>query len=198
MTAPTTSRFSGPRLATSVCERRDDGCLGHSRRYPRPGRLRRRRHHGLWRVATEHRVVVRSQRGERRDASQRRGTWGRVGEYCPMRPPDWRFNGAGPMQLNVWRPSNGVWVHRRVVVGHGRRCIRVWCLQRHHLRTGYGRRRRGRRVVFRPSTGTWYGLRTSGSLTFAVTWGQPGDIRGPPFGPDRSNLGAHRYPQRPA
>ena len=46
-------------------------------------------------------------------------------------------------------------------------------------------------VVFRPSTGTWYGA----DPDFSIAWGQPGDIPVPRSDlPGRSILGSHRVP----
>ena len=60
----------------------------------RPGRLRLRRNHRLWRVATEQRPLVCPQRCERRDAGQRRAL-GSVGD-CPI-AANLTNQGAGPM-----------------------------------------------------------------------------------------------------
>ena len=97
-----------------IARRHAVGSMGHGWRYPRPGRLQQRRNHRLWRVATEQRLLVRSQRGERRDAGQRRGL-GSVRGLSDCGPT--LGCGAGPMQLNVWRPSNGVWYVGRDVCG---------------------------------------------------------------------------------
>ena len=59
------------------------GSMGHGWRYPRPGRLRQRRNHRLWRVATEQRPLVRSQRGRRGATLVNGVAWGQFGD-CPI------------------------------------------------------------------------------------------------------------------
>ena len=156
--------------------RHADGSMGHGWRYPRPGRLRQRRNHRLWRVATEQRPLVRSQRGERRDAGQRRGL-GSVRGLSDCGPTH-RASGAGPMQLNVWRPSNGVWYYGRSFAGTGGTSIRVWHLRRYTVRAGYGRRRRRRLRRF-SSVDRHVVRHHSGFLHYL---GTAGGYPGPPFG----------------
>ena len=68
--------------AIALPGRHADGCMGHGRRYPRPGRLRRRRNHRLWRVAAEHRPwYVRS--GASGATLVNGVAWGQFGD-CPI------------------------------------------------------------------------------------------------------------------
>jgi hypothetical protein len=112
--------------------------------------------------------------------------WGQYGD-CPLagRPE----SDSGPLRLNVWRPSNATWYNNKPFDGsagftyafafgaYGDLPFMV------DINSDY----EDEVVMFRPSTGSWYGgLGTN----FVIAWGQPGDIPIPRSGLLGSHPGA--------
>ena len=99
--------------------------------------------------------------------------WGQFGD-CPIAA---RLDGHGPgvMQLNVWRPSNGVWYYGRSFAGTGGLTFPLGTYGDIPFGPDIDGDGDGDLVMFRPSTGTWYGE----SPDFSIAWGQPGDIPAP-------------------
>ena len=97
--------------------------------------------------------------------------WGQFGD-CPIASRLRGVNGPGPMQLNVWRPSSGVWYYGRSFEGTGGLTFEFGTYGDIPFGADMDGDDDGDFVVFRPSTGTWYGE----SPDFAIAWGQPGDI----------------------
>ena len=99
--------------------------------------------------------------------------WGQFGD-CPI-AARLGESGPGPMELNVWRPSNGVWYFGRSFTGTGGGAAAFGTYGDIPFAPDMDGNGDGDQVVFRPSTGTWYGL----APDFAITWGQPGDLPAP-------------------
>ena len=95
--------------------------------------------------------------------------WGQFGD-CPIAA---RLEGRpSTMQLNVWRPSNGIWYCGRSLTGTGGFTFAFGTYGDIPFAPDMDGNGDGDLVVFRPSTGTWYG----NDPTFSIAWGQPGDI----------------------
>ena len=99
--------------------------------------------------------------------------WGQFGD-CPI-AARLAADGPGTMQLNVWRPSNGVWYYGRSFAGTGGAAFAFGTYGDIPFAPDMDGDGDGDFVVFRPSTGTWYGV----APNFSITWGQPGDIPAP-------------------
>ena len=161
--------------------------MGHSWRYTGPGRLRLRRHHRLWRVATEQRSWY--VRNGASGATLVNGVvWGQFGD-CPVAA---RLGGEdpGPMELNVWRPSTAS--------GSLRGRLRAWvelpsrlgptAIYRSHWIWTIPATASSSCFVRRPARGT-------ACSEFRHHLGTAGGYPGPPFGSDgRSTLGSQRVP----
>ena len=97
--------------------------------------------------------------------------WGQYGD-CPV-PSRLAGEGAGPLELNIWRPANGVWYYGKQLDGSGAGVATAW--------GAYGDipfsvdgdiDGDGDIMVYRPSTGVWYGMNPA----YTVAWGLPGDL----------------------
>ena len=103
--------------------------------------------------------------------------WGQFGD-CPIAASF----GGGPganMSLNVWRPANGVWYYGLAISGTSSDAFALGAYGDIPFAPALRDSFNSDFLVFRPSTGTWYGF-----PTFSIVWGQPGDIPAP-----RSELG---------
>ena len=96
--------------------------------------------------------------------------WGQFGD-CPI-AGRLLSDSPGSLQLNVWRPSNGVWYFGRSFTGTGGLTLAFGTYGDLPFGPDMDGDADGDFGVFRPSTGTWYGQ----DPTFSVAWGQPGDI----------------------
>jgi hypothetical protein len=106
-------------------------------------------------------------------------SWGAYGD-CPM-PGRLLASGAGVLELNVFRPSTGIWYYGRTLAGTGGSSLPFGTYGDIPFSMDVDGDGDGDMVVWRPSTGAWYGRAPS----FFVGWGAPGDI--PSF---RSDPGA--------
>ena len=79
------------------------------------------------------------------------------------------------MQLNVFRPSNGVWYYGRSFAGTGGTAMPFGIYGDLPFAPDFEGFGYAKLVVFRPTTGTWY----VGFPYLSMTWGQPGDIPAP-------------------
>ena len=79
------------------------------------------------------------------------------------------------MELNVWRPSNGVWYLGGRLRARAEVHSRLAPTAIYPFAPDMDGDGDGDFVVFRPSTGTWYGS----DPAFSIAWGQPGDIPAP-------------------
>jgi len=96
--------------------------------------------------------------------------WGTYGD-CPV-PGRISGSGAGVLELNVWRPSNGTWYYGRNLSGTGGSSLAFGSYGDIPFSVDLDKDGDGDILVYRPSTGVWYGQLPA----FAITWGQPGDI----------------------
>ena len=91
------------------------------------------------------------------------------------------------MELNVWRPSNGVWYCGRSFTGTGGFAYAFGTYGDIPFAPDIDGNGDGdHRSCFRPSTGTWYGYDSE----FLHYLGTAGGYPGPPFGPDRHQASA--------
>lgn len=96
--------------------------------------------------------------------------WGQYGD-CPV-PGRLLNSGAGVLELNVFRPSTGVWHYGRSLAGTGGAPFAFGTYGDIPFAMDTDADGDGDIVVWRPSNGFWYGT----GPTFTVQWGQPGDI----------------------
>jgi hypothetical protein len=96
--------------------------------------------------------------------------WGRYGD-CPI-PARLQGGGAGPLELNVWRPEDGIWYYGRSLAGVGGSALGWGVYGDLPFALDTDNDGDDDILVYRPSTGIWYGQAPS----FAVQWGLPGDI----------------------
>ena len=122
--------------------------------------------------------------------------WGQYGD-CPV-PGRLLGSGPGPLELNVWRPANGLWyygvslerdvwniIDDSLAVGrYGAICQRFPLMR---IRTAMG----ATIAIYRPSTGTWW-VRTVARRPIVTV----GDSRGPAGRPpgDIPNSGRFQQP----
>ena len=97
--------------------------------------------------------------------------WGQYGD-CPLPAGTPVF--SGPKQLNVWRPSNGTFYAGRSLAGTGGFARAFGAYGDIPFLLDKDSNGFVGPVVWRPSTGTWFGLGAENNFT--VAWGQPGDI----------------------
>ena len=95
--------------------------------------------------------------------------WGQYGD-CPL--PARVSALTGPKHLNVWRPSNGTLYFGRTLAGAGGFAFAFGAYGDIPFLADASAIGAVAPVVWRPSTGTWFGA----SPSFSVAWGQPGDI----------------------
>jgi hypothetical protein len=96
--------------------------------------------------------------------------WGQYGD-CPI-PGRLFGSGAGSLELNVFRPSNGVWYYGVSLAGAGGHTFAFGTYGDIPFAMDWDNDGDGDIAVFRPSTGAWY----AESGMFSVLFGAPGDI----------------------
>ena len=114
--------------------------------------------------------------------------WGQFGD-CPI-AARLGISGAGHMDTERLAAVQRRLVPGAVVCGHGRSAFAFGTYGDIPFAPDMDGDGDGDFVVFRPSTGTWYGF----DPDFSIAWGQPGDIPAPRSALARSSLGSQRLP----
>ena len=122
---------------------------------------------GVWRPSTGYWYILAGPSGGSLLAAT---PWGQYGD-CPV-PGRLLNNGAGSLELNVFRPSAGTWFYGRSLDGAGGTTLSFGTYGDIPFSIDIDGDGDGDPVVWRPSEGNWYGAGPS----FAVSWGVPGDI----------------------
>jgi hypothetical protein len=104
--------------------------------------------------------------------------WGQYGD-CPV-PGRLGSSGVGALELNIFRPSTGLWRYGRTLAGTGGSSLSFGKFGDIPFSMDTDGDGDGEMVVWRSSTGVWYGKVPD----FSVQFGAPGDL--PSF---RSDLG---------